>query len=113
MTDGIGCKEFARIIGASYPEVSRAARAGLLRVVAIKPNRGGISVNILDREQARRIAAAVACGVPWRVAAALGERIGVDRRGGIRVKPLGAGERSSLSPPLGRSLRRSRKSARS
>lgn len=85
MEDGIGCKEFARIVGASYPEVSRAASAGLLRVVGTRGNRRGPGVHILDREEAYRIAAAVKCGIPWRVAATVSERIGIIRGGGIRI----------------------------
>lgn len=87
MEDGIGCKEFARIVGASYPEVSRAASAGLLRVVGTRGNRRGPGVHILDREEAYRIATAVKCGIPWRVAATVSDRIRVIKGGGIRVIP--------------------------
>jgi hypothetical protein len=88
MEGGIGCKEFARIICASYPEVSRAASAGLLRVVGTRGNRRGPGVHIFDREEAHRIAAAVRCGIPWRVAAIVSARIKIIRGGGIRIIPL-------------------------
>lgn len=83
---GVGCSEFARIIGAAHPEVSRAASAGLLNVIGRKSGANGREVVILDRDHAMRIAAAVECGIPWRVAAALGDRIIVIKSGGIRVR---------------------------
>lgn len=94
---GIGCSEFARIVGASYPEVSRAATAGLITVVGKKSDGSGTRGNVLDREQAFRIAAAVQCGIPWRVAALISDRIQVIKRGGIRLARLdrGAGGPSS------------------
>jgi hypothetical protein len=97
--DGIGCKEFARIIGASSPEVSRATAAGLIRIVGTTGTRRGPGTNILDREQAHRIAAAVECGIPWRVAALLGERLETFRSG-IRVRRPSGRQRPKASNEL-------------
>lgn len=85
MGDGIGCNEFARIIGASHSEVSRAAAAGLIRIIATTGRRRGPGSSTLDRQQAYRIAAAVECGIPWRVAAALDDRLEASGNG-IRVR---------------------------
>lgn len=103
---GIGCREFARIVGARYPEVSRAAAAGLITVVCRKGNRKGLGINILDREQALRIAAAVKCGIPWRVAAMVSDRITVIKRGGIRLTPPTDAARANPAAIFHRSHRR-------
>ena len=84
---GIGCNEFARMIGADYPEVSRAATSGLITVIGTRENHNGRGAKVLDREQAARIAAAVNCGIPWRVAAIISDRIKIIKAGGVRIAP--------------------------
>ena len=108
-TVGMGCREFARTIGASYPEVSRAAAAGLIRVVGTRRNSNGTTVNILDPGQAKNIAAAVACGIPWRVAATLGDRLKIIKSGGVRVQrpPDGTASSDSATRGANRILHRS------
>lgn len=71
MTDyTIGVKEFSDIIGADRADVSRAVAKGLIRAM---PGKGGNSrgpgTKILDLRDAKIIAAAVRCGIPWQVAA--------------------------------------------
>lgn len=87
LNEEIGTNEFARIIGAPYPEVSRSAATGLLHVVRMGSRATGRTF-VLRRSDAERIAAAVNCGIPWRVAATLSDRIEILVRGGIRVFPL-------------------------
>jgi hypothetical protein len=74
--DSIGCNEFASIIGADHSDVSREASRGLLTVLARRAS-GGPGSTMLSLKQARRLAVAVKCGLPWRLAAELGDRLKV------------------------------------
>lgn len=66
----MGVNEFADMIGAPRPDVSRAISVGLIRAKC-GPNARGPGSKILSLKDAEIISAAVRCGIPWLVAVGL------------------------------------------
>lgn len=76
----IGTNEFAKMVGADYSDISKWAKRGAIRVHC-RSQRRGPGNTLLYRGDAEKIAAAVACGIPWPTAARLIDSLEVNPDG--------------------------------